>query len=108
MGFNYEFDIGWGVAPSTEYKIISINHKHNNKERKDGRYPERIGRICKRPIYEIGDPMIVEYISNADGTDYSGYFLRTSCVVDYKEYQDYLIIETENSIYEFEKILNYF
>lgn len=100
-----EFDVMWGVAPLTEYRITSINHKHNNKERKDGRYPERIGRTCERPEVKVGKRMIIKYIANKDGSD-CGYFLRTSCVVGYKEYQDYLVVETENSVYEFKKILN--
>lgn len=85
------------------YKIIGIYHK-NGTPRNDGRYPLRIGRICEEPKAHFGLPMTINYISKADGTDYRGFSLRTSPVTDIGKKENWIQIETLNSIYEFEKV----
>jgi hypothetical protein len=85
------------------YKIIGITHK-DGTPRIDGRYPLRIGRICEKPKAHIGNPMIINYITKADGTDYQGYSLRTSRVTGIGESEYRIQIETMNSIYEFERV----
>ena len=85
------------------YKIIGITNK-DGTPRTDGRYPERIGRICEKPKTHIGIPMIINYIAKADGTDYRGYSLRTSPVTDIGESEYQVQIKTLNSIYEFERV----
>lgn len=86
-----------------KYKIIGITHK-DGTPRTDGRYPERIGRICEKPIAHLGLPMIINYISKADGSDYRGYYLTTSRVIDIGESKYRIQIETMNSFYEFKKV----
>lgn len=86
-----------------KYKIIGIRHK-NGTPRTDGRYPERMGRICEEPKAHFGLPMTINYIAKADGTDYRGYSLRTSCVMDIGKNEHRIQIETMNSIYEFERV----
>ncbi|WP_277407924.1 hypothetical protein [Lacrimispora xylanisolvens] len=92
------------AAESLEkYKIIGIYHK-DGTPRNDGRYPLRIGRICEEPKAHFGLPMTINYIAKADGTDYRGFFLRTSPVADIGKRENRIQIETMNSIYEFERV----
>lgn len=84
------------------YRIVFITNK-KGIERTDGRYPLRIGRICKKPRPVIGYPMEIEYIANADGSDYSGRCLRTSRVTTVQEHRNLIQVETMNSIYRFVK-----
>lgn len=97
-----------GIAePLTQerYRIVLITDKEGNP-RKDSRYPLRIGRICKKPQPIIDYPMEIEYIANADGSDYSGRYLRTSRVQAVWEAwkpENLLQVETMHSIYRFEK-----
>lgn len=94
-----------GVVESTaeeRYRIALITDKEGNP-RTDGRYPLRIGRICKKPEPVIDYPMEIEYISNADGSDYSGRYLRTSRVQTAYKFWNWIQVETINSIYQFEK-----
>ena len=46
--------------------------------------------------------MILEYLRNADGSDYSDRSLRTSRVIEIREKAGILEVETMNSIYIFE------
>lgn len=85
-----------------EYRIIDIWDSKTKMTREDGRYPLRLGRIVKEPKPSIGMPMILEYLRNADGTDYSGRSLRTSRVIEIREKTGILEVETMNSIYVFE------
>lgn len=49
--------------------------------------------------------MIIEYLRNADGSDYSGMTLRTSRVLDsYINEKGNRLVKTMNSVYEFEPI----
>lgn len=49
--------------------------------------------------------MIIEYVRNADGTDYSG--LKTSRVCgSFINEKGNLVVETTNSVYEFELVKN--
>lgn len=94
-----------GIAePPTEerYRIVLITDKEGI-QRTDGRYPLWIGRICEKPQPVIGYPMEIEYIANADGSDYSGRYLRTSRVTTVQEHRNLIQVETINSIYRFEK-----
>ena len=51
--------------------------------------------------------MILEYVRNADGTDYSGNILRTSRVCgSFINEKGNLVVETMNSAYEFELVKN--
>lgn len=86
----------------TEYRIIDIWDSKTETTRKDGRYPLRLGRIVKEPKPNIGMPMILEYLRNADGSDYSDRSLRTSRVIEIREKAGILEVETMNSIYIFE------
>ena len=78
------------------------------RQRLDGRYPLRIGRIVEKPHAHIGLPMILNYIRNADGTDYSSMTLRTSRVIStYTNEKGNIVVETMNSAYEFEVVKKY-
>lgn len=93
-----------------EYKINRILHSGTKGirgiERTDGRYPMGIGRTVDLNLDDIqnGYPMILNYIKNADGSDYSNMYLRTSCVSTIIKMPRTVTIETLNSIFEFEKI----
>ena len=86
-----------------KYKITLITDK-DGQPRTDGRYPLRIGRICKKPEPILDCPMCIEYLENADGSDYSGRYLRTSSVQRVFEHGNIVRFETRNSIYRFEKV----
>lgn len=86
-----------------KYKITLIKDKYG-QPRTDGRYPLRIGRICKKPEPFLDCPMCIEYLQNADGSDYSGRHLRTSPVQSVSEHGNIIRIETRNSVYRFEKV----
>ena len=53
------------------YKVVSITDREGNP-RTDGRYPDRVGRICTKPNVRIGEQMVIQWISNADCTPYVG------------------------------------
>ena len=93
------------------YKIKSILHSGRKGEigtpRTDGRYPMRIGRIVEFDVknIEIGYPFYFDYIKDENGNDYTGMYFRTSFVKDWDYVFDGVIrIETNNSIYEFERV----
>lgn len=95
------------VKKYEEYRIVDIRDVKTGITRVDGRYPLRIGRIVKKPNPHIGLPMILEYVRNADGSDYSGNTLRTSRVFDSCiNEKDNLVVETVNIAYEFELVKN--
>ena len=93
-----------------EYKIKRIIHSGlrgtRGIDRTDGRYPLRIGRTVDLNLNDIkiGCSMILKYLKNADGSDYSNMFLKTSNVVGiYGVGELFACIETVNSIFEFER-----
>ena len=95
------------VRKYEEYRIVDIRDAQTRNTRLDGRYPLRIGRIVEKPYAHIGLPMILNYIRNADGTDYSGMILRTSRVCgSFINEKGNLVVETMNSVYEFEVVKN--
>ena len=98
------------------YKIKSIKHNGTcdecGAERTDDRYPQRIGRVVELNIddIEIGYPLLIRYIKDSDGTSMKFSLLKTSCVKNYITVDDlegivkYITIETQNSIFEFERV----
>lgn len=85
-----------------EYKIVRITDRDGN-DRTDGRYPKRIGRICKKPFARLGLRMEIEYVSEPDGTPYHK-FLYTSNVIQVVEDGNKLTVTTINSAFHFERI----
>jgi len=83
------------------YKVISIRHL-NGTDRTDGRYPLRIGRLCNLfSDPEVGKCLYLEWVRNADGSLYSGWY-RTSLVRQVERLCDgTVIVTTCNSIYSF-------
>jgi len=98
------------------YKIKSIKHNGTcdecGTERTDDRYHQRIGRVVELNIddIEIGYPLLIRYIKDPDGTSMKFSLLKTSCVKNYITVDDlegivkYITIETQNSIFEFERV----
>lgn len=92
-----------------EYRITKITHSgtkgKRGQNRTDGRYPMRIGRIVELDLdnVKLGKPMIINYLKNADGSNYSNMCLRTSSVVLIISTASAVFIETMNSIFTFEK-----
>jgi hypothetical protein len=84
--------------------ILYTDGPNRFEQRTDGRYPQRIGRICEKPRPTLGLPMYINYIANTDGSDYSGYQLRTSTVNGITEQDDCIVVATINSIYRFIKV----
>lgn len=94
------------VKKYEEYRIVDIRDAKTRITRSDGKCQSRIGRIVKKPNPHIGLPMILEYVRNTDGTDYSG--LKTSRVCgSFIDEKGNLVVETMNSVYEFEVVKKY-
>lgn len=92
------------------YKIKRISHSGKKgargTKRTDGRYPLRIGRTVKIDLQNLveGTPLILSYVKDEKGNDYSGYYLRCSMIQSIHIVSENLFtVETNNSIYEFEK-----
>lgn len=92
------------------YKIKSISHSGTKGERGtpriDGRYPLRVGRTVMFDIdhMNVGTPLILDYVKDENGNDYSDYRLRYSIIQGIHFIGDKCgCIETNNTIYEFEK-----
>lgn len=95
----------------TQYRIKSISHSgtHGNRgtARTDGRYPKRIGRIVELEYKKLvlGTPLILTYLKDENGNDYSGMYLRCSRIQSIHFVTEKLfVVETMNSIYEFEEV----
>ena len=100
------------------YRIKAILHSgrkgERNTPRTDGRYPLRINRIIKFDdesdslfvgCIMKGAPLILDYVKDENGNDYSGFYLQTSTVIDWDFiYENVIRVETNNSIYEFERV----
>ena len=94
-----------------QYRIKSIVHTgikgDRGTPRTDGRYPLRIGRIVELDTddLEIDNQLILDYIKDEKGNDYSGMSLYCSIIVDWDyAYDNRIKIETLNSIYELEEV----
>lgn len=92
------------------YRIKSISHSgrkgNRGTPRTDGRYPLRIGRTVNLDISKLisGVPLILNYVKDENGNDYSGHYLNCSRIQGIHIVSENLfVVETNNSIYEFEK-----
>lgn len=92
------------------YKIKSITHSGSKGNRgiarTDGRYPLRIGRTVEIDLKNLveGIPLIISYVRDEKGNDYRGYYLKCSSIQSIHIVSEKLFtVETNNSIYEFEK-----
>ena len=99
------------------FRIESIKHSgtygKRGTERTDGRYPLRIGRVVslEYDFLKTGYPLVIRYMKDSDGTPMRFDFLNTSNIIDFKTefrpYDLYVIVETENSIFEFKRLLKW-
>ena len=78
------------------YKVVSITDREGNP-RTDGRYPDRVGRICTKPNVRIGEQMVIQWISNVGE-------LTTSMAISYIEIKGKITVTTRHSVYTFEKL----
>lgn len=103
------------------YRIKSILHSgrdgERNTPRMDKKHPYRVNRIVEINDNEISDnhilignivtgsPLLLRYVKDENGEDYSRFCLQTTNVLDWDFIYDGLIrVETLNSIYEFERV----
>ena len=100
-----------GDFENMNYRIKSIKHSGRKGERglsrTDGRYPQRVGRIVKININDltIGVPLILDYVKDENGNDYSNFYLRCSIINEIHIVSNSLFcVETNNTIYEFERV----
>lgn len=95
---------------NAQYKIKEILHSGScgirGTKRTDGRYPLRIGRTVDFDVTKLtrNAPMIISYICDSDGTSLEGLVLYTSYVISVTVKVTEVTVETENSIYVFERI----
>lgn len=87
------------------YKIKKITHL-DGTERTDGRYPLRVGRIVsgEDSVIVIGLPAILSYMTDENGEECVGKYLRTSIVhsIDHDYTNMDIKFTTHNSIYVLE------
>lgn len=92
------------------YKIVRIAHTGTKGkkgiDRTDGRYPFRIGRIVSLvpEIVKRGYPLYLSYLFDSDGSVMHDKVLKTSMVKNVTVDGNRVIIETENSMFELEKV----
>lgn len=93
------------------YKIIDIQHAgpfgKRGTTRADGRYPKRIGRTVTDELVNSSKPgnqLILQYITDENGNDYSDRFLCCSKLVSKSFQENQVILETRHTIYILEKI----
>lgn len=91
-------------AAMETYRVVSITDRKGNP-RIEGRYPLRVGRMCKKPTPRNGDAMMIEWLAQPDGTPYVGMIV-TSTVIGFKteDRGKYIEVTTRNSIYTFERV----
>lgn len=87
------------------YRVVSITDRKGNP-RIEGRYPLRVGRMCKKPTPRNGDAMMIEWLAQPDGTPYVGMIV-TSTVIGFKteDRGKYIEVTTKNSIYTFGRLI---
>lgn len=87
-----------------KWKLVNVTNL-KGETRTDGRYPDRIGRLCKRPYGVVGTCMFIEWLTDNKGNSYEGYVLQTSLVNGVIEKPDgnSIVVSTCNSVYYFEK-----
>ena len=47
------------------YRVVSITDRKGNP-RIEGRYPLRVGRMCKKPTPRNGDAMMIEWLAQPE------------------------------------------
>lgn len=65
------------------YRVVSITDRKGNPRIK-GRYPLRVGRMCKKPTPRNGDAMMIEWLAQPDGTPYVGMIVTSRLLADNK------------------------
>ena len=80
------------------YRVVSITDRKGNP-RIEGRYPLRVGRMCKKPTPRNGDAMMIEWLAQPDGTPYVGMIV-TSTVIGFKteDRGKYIEVTTRNEV----------
>lgn len=93
------------------YKIIDIQHTgsfgERGTKRKAGSYSKRIGRTVTDELVNSSKPgnqLILQYITDENGNDYSDKFLCCSKLMNKSFQGEKVYLETRNSIYVLEKI----
>ena len=90
---------------AAEYKLVDAISLETGRTRTDSYYPEWIGMTMKIRLLEIDRPSSFKYVKDNKGLPYPG-AMHTSYVTDYyiSEDKKNLIVQTEHTIYKFEKI----
>ena len=93
------------------YKIINIQHTgtfgERGTKRREAPYLKRIGRTVTDELVNSSKPgnqLILQYVTDENGNDYSDKFLCCSKLVNKSIQGDEVFLETRNSIYVLEKI----
>ena len=93
------------------YKIIDIRHTgsfgERGTKRRENPYRKRIGRTVTDELVNSSKPgnqLILQYVTDENGNDYSDKFLCCSKLVNKSIQGDEVFLETRNSIYVLEKI----
>ena len=88
-----------------EYKMADAISLETGKTRTDSYYPEWIGMTMKIRRLEIDHPASFKYVKDNQGDLFPG-TMHTSYVTDYyiSEDKKNIIVQTEHTIYKFEKV----
>lgn len=93
------------------YKIIDIRHTgsfgERGTKRRENPYRKRIGRTVTDELVNSSKPgnqLILQYVTDENGNDYSDKFLCCSKLMAKSCEKNRVILETKNTIYILEKI----
>ena len=93
------------------YKIIDIRHTgsfgERGTKRRENPYRKRIARTVTDELVNSSKPgnqLILQYVTDENGNDYSDKFLCCSILIDKILRGKQVILETQNTIYILEKI----
>lgn len=93
------------------YKIIDIRHTgsfgERGTKRRETPYLKRIGRTVTDELVNSSKPgnqLILQYVTDENGNDYSDKFLCCSKLMSKSFQENQVILETRHTIYTLEKI----
>lgn len=86
------------------YKIVGIYNRGEERTPKtNGRYPMRVGRTVNNETVmfaTVGSPLILQYVKDENGNDYSDYYLRCSRLHRKSQIDENTVeFETQNTVY---------
>ena len=84
------------------YRITSITK--DGVQRTDGRYPSRVGSVVEILSLDIGKPMELQYVLDANGNEKTSYLYTGKIVkIESEIGLNKIVVTTSNSVYTLER-----